>query len=567
MFKNIWPLLLILIFWQISASLGIINTTFISSPFNIVLSFSNIVFLQLLSLDLIYSLSRIILGLVFAYLSSLFLVYIGFWVPAFHQFLSSVNSLWKYLPAPVLIPLAILAFGLTDFTKIAVISFTSLVLYLGYCLSILDKDYSQYTTLAGSWKFSPNQRFFSFFLPQNNFLNYRIIPNLVLWAFATTILSELILGGQYGLGIRLLQFQQLYNTSFLYAYLAVILTLAFGLETLLISSFSKFKWDIWKMVSNLSLIVVVIVSLGFQFPVAVKNISQSDKMKIVTYKGVLNLPLYVYIEKFNSLKLDLELVGTGLQSTDTLLAGKAAVAGYSDIPNALQALQSNSNLKLLGQVVETPKRPALFLVSNESLSENDFSKLNNSNIGYFPNNPIIQQGLDFVLFTKKVRTSSVTYTSSNDPNSLVQALTAGKIKGLVAFEPYIQDVEEALSTKRVNPDQTLISTLKFTNLPLAGLMLNESKLSLDEQKQLSDGITKSINFINQNTDSNNQSTGELKDIMTKYEINPRSKLPVWQNSTQLKVEDLNQIIGLLKNYQVTGFDNLNEDSISKFYWK
>jgi ABC-type nitrate/sulfonate/bicarbonate transport system substrate-binding protein len=263
----------------------------------------------------------------------------------------------------------------------------------------------------------------------------------------------------------------------------------------------------------------------------------------------------------------LENVGTGLQAMDAMQAGKATIGGYSDMPNALQALQTNSSLKVASQITETPNNPALFLVGKQVLDPNNLSGLNGATIGYFPNNPVVQQGLDFVLFTRQVKTSSVKYVSGNDPSALVQAMIAGKIDALVSFEPYISDVEEKLNTKRVNPDKTLIGIITFKNLPLAGLVVNSEKLVGQARTDFIEDLDKSLNFIKENTNKEGFAVGELKDILKENDLNTNSRIPTWQNSNAVEGEDLGQLILILKTYSVEGFDNLDIKKLDQFYIK
>jgi NitT/TauT family transport system permease protein len=565
--KFVWPWLLIVFIWQLLFVFNLANLAFLASPTDIILSFTQYNFWEILGLDLFSTLSRLALAVLLSYLFSLIVIYISLWLPWFFNLISSLNNVWKYLPAPVIIPLAILAFGLTDFAKTGVVFFTVFVLYLSHCINVVNKNYAEYRILSNSWRLNANQKFWNIFLPQNNFLSFRILPQVVLWGMATAILTELILGGKTGLGLRLLLFQQLYKTNYLYAYLIVILIVSFILERVLISLFSTYKWDFKRIFSGIAIFVLTVFSLIFQVSNLATNIQNSDEVKIVSYKSIINLPILVYEKKFNRLGARVESVGTGLQAMDAMQAGKATIGGYSDMPNALQALQSNSVLKIASQITETPNNPALFLVANRNLDPEDLSGLNGSTIGYFPNNPVVQQGLDFVLFTKKVKTGTINYTSSNDPATLVQAMIAGKIDALVSFEPYISDVEEKLNTKRINPDKTLIGIITFKNLPLAGLVLNTEKLVGQDKTDFLEDMDKSLNFIKENTNKEGFAIGELKDILKNNDLNVNSRIPTWQNSNSVQSEDLSQLILILKTYSVEGFDNLDTTKLDQFYIK
>jgi|LakMenEpi03Aug12_release.lakeMendotaPanAssembly.Ray.scaffolds.fasta_scaffold40921_4 NitT/TauT family transport system permease protein len=574
--KNLWNLsknifynsliwVLIILFWQVLAGLNLINTNFISSPSGIFSSFFKSGFWQVFGIDFAFSFNRIVVGFGLAFLSSYLLILVGLAFPKGLFLLSRIHSLIKYIPAPVLIPIAILLFGINEQTKIAVIFFTVLVLQLNHLLAIIQKDEQKYSILQKSWRINPIQRFKNFVFPISTFLYYRAIPGLVIWAFSIAIISEIILGGEAGLGVRIIQFQQIYNTDFLYAYLVLILILAFLSEFFLVNFFARFKWDRLKVVSGVVILASIIFSLSFNL----YNYSpfENSDFKVLTYKATANLPLIVYQEKFNrDFNIELEFVGSGLQVMDTLLANKSYLGGYSDMPNVVSGIAKTNDLKLVSQVIEKPTHPNLFFVSKRGTVE-DLSSLNDSKIGYYPNNLIIKQGLDFVLFTKSVRTSSVEYISSNDPNSLNQAYSSDKIDGLLTIEPYATDLEQRTGNKHLNAKETFVKGANFDSLPLAGLVVNQKEISSENLTKFRENLTKSLEFIRQNTDSDLKAIGELREIMQKNDINPDSQLSAYQIGTEINPKDLEILIKYAQNYQVEGLEKLNDIRVEDLYLK
>ena len=574
--KNLWNLsknifynsliwVLIILFWQVLAGLNLINTNFISSPSGIFSSFFKSGFWQVFGIDFAFSFNRIVVGFGLAFLSSYLLILVGLAFPKGLFLLSRIHLLIKYIPAPVLIPIAILLFGINEQTKIAVIFFTVLVLQLNHLLAIIQKDEQKYSILQKSWRINPIQRFKNFVFPISTFLYYRAIPGLVIWAFSIAIISEIILGGEAGLGVRIIQFQQIYNTDFLYAYLVLILILAFLSEFFLVNFFARFKWDRLKVVSGVVILASIIFSLSFNL----YNYSpfENSDFKVLTYKATANLPLIVYQEKFNrDFNIELEFVGSGLQVMDTLLANKSYLGGYSDMPNVVSGIAKTNDLKLVSQVIEKPTHPNLFFVSKRGTVE-DLSSLNDSKIGYYPNNLIIKQGLDFVLFTKSVRTSSVEYISSNDPNSLNQAYSSDKIDGLLTIEPYATDLEQRTGNKHLNAKETFVKGANFDSLPLAGLVVNQKEISSENLTKFRENLTKSLEFIRQNTDSDLKAIGELREIMQKNDINPDSQLSAYQIGTEINPKDLEILIKYAQNYQVEGLEKLNDIRVEDLYLK
>ena len=557
----VWIILILL--WQVLAELKVINLNFVASPSGILSSFSKSGFWQVFGYDFAFSFNRIVVGFGLAFLSSYLLIFAGLTFPKGLFLLSRIHLLIKYIPAPVLIPIAILLFGINEQTKIAVIFFTVLVLQINYLLAIIDKDEQKYSTLQKSWRLNSVERFRHFVLPISTYLFYRVLPSIVIWAFSIAIISEIILGGEAGLGVRIIQFQQIYNTNYLYAYLFLILILAFLSEFFLVNFFSRFRWDKLKVVSGVVILASLIFSLSFNL--YNYNPFKKSNFKVLTYKATANLPLIVYHEKFNQdFKIDLEYVGHGLQVMDTLLAKKEFIGGYSDMPNVVSGISKSDDLKLVSQVIEKPTHPNLFFVSKNGTVD-DLSSLNGAKIGYYPNNLIIKQGLDFVLFTKQVRTSSVEYLSSNDPNSLNQAYNSDKIDGLLTIEPYATDLEQKTGNKRLNAKETFVKGANFESLPLAGLVVNKKEISSENLTKFRENLTKSLEFIRQNTDSDLKAKGELREIMQKNDINPDSQLSAYQIGTEINPLDLETLIKYAQNYQVEGLEKLNDIKVEDLY--
>ena len=559
----VWVVFVVI--WGLLANSNLLNQNFIASPINIIHSLGTNRFWQFFIPDLIYSLNRITLSLVLAFLSSYLIIYAAILIPKGVFILSRIHNLIKYIPAPVLIPVAILIFGINEQTKIAVIFFTVLVLQINYLLGILEKDESKYSILQKSWHINSQRRFWHFILPISIYQFYRVTPSIVIWAFSIGLITEIILGGEFGFGVRIIQFQQLYNTSFLYTYVLLILILAFFSEFILINFFSRLKWDFVKIFSGFVICLSVLASLGFNLYNYSRSIKTAGNLKVLTYKAVANLPLIVYQEKFSTdLKIDLEYTGSGLQVMDGLLSKKYDVGGYSDMPNILSGINKDSDLKILSQIIETPTHPSLYFISKTG-NVNNLSGLNNSKIGYYPNNLIIKQGLDYVLFSKNVRTASVEYISSNDPNSLVQAYTSDKIQAILTVEPFAADIEQTTGNIRLNERETFVKGLNFSLLPLAGLVVNTKNLSKNQLENLNDGLIKSIDFIRQNINSQLQPTGELRDIMQKNGFNPNSHLSAYQKLSEIDPESLSIILSYAKLYQVEGFDNIDLSKLDSFF--
>ena len=552
---SFWFLLLLV--WQGLFSLNLLNLAFFSSPIDIFNRVLDLNFWGLFLADLAVTFRLIWLGLVVGYILSYIILTIGILIPTCYRFISQINSVLKFLTPPILIPIGIVIFGINQNTKLFVPALSSCLLYLNYLIETVNKEEGGYNHLKTSWSLSNFARLKHFTLPITNNLNYRIIPAIVMWATGISLITEIVLGGDFGLGISLWRFQQLFDTASLYAYILLILLLAIGLEKILVWFFARLKWDIKKYLAGFFIAVFTIFSLFFQFNIGA---SLSPNRTILSYPGAVNLPIYVYLEIFNDLDFKIQEVASGIQVINGLQAGTSAVGGYADMPNLIAANSVNSNLKTISQLIETPDNPSLFFLSNKNIDKADFTDLNGATIGYYPNNPIIKSAKELVLLTRGVNKAGIEYVSSNDPNSLNQSLELDKIQALVTLEPFATDLEESLGITRFNPNSTIIAGISFERLPLAGLTINTDILSTDEINQLNQGIQSSLEFIRDNT-TDNKPSGELIDIMNKYNLNPNSFISQFQSNTEINPEDLDRIISVLRLLNLDGIENLEPDQV------
>lgn len=548
--------------WQSFFYLGYINKAFLPSPLNILEVFFNKSFWLLFAIDLFTTFSNICIGVVIGYFIVYTLLIISFYSSFFAYFIRFINTILKYIPLPALIPIGILFFGLSSAVNIFLVALATFTILLQHNFSLIEKEEKAYEFVRISWVITPWQRFWKFLFPMSNYLGYRVIPTLIIWVLSIEVIVEMILGGKSGIGVRLLQFQQLYKTGELYSYLLLIIGITFLFELVIIQAFSRFIWDIKKATIWIILITLIFVSAGsylssFSF--------FSKKRVIVTYSATANLPLMVYIKKFNSLNFSLVQTGSGLQAMDTLQAGKADIAGFIDMPNALTGIEKNSKLRMVAQLVESPSSPSLFLIGKKVNSLDNLKGLENSIVGYYPNNSLIKSGLDFSLFKSGVNTSNITYTSSNDPLSLVQSIKTGFIESFLGPEPFVSDIENELGISRVNKDKSLVQGVGFKNLPLASLVIDTSKFSESEKKDLLNGINQSIDYIRNSTGSDGRANSELSSILKDYEINQKSVISKYQNYSEIDADETKKLIDLINLYDPNSALKSSTFDVSKYY--
>lgn len=556
----IW--LLIFAAWELLVRAGVLNAIFFASPINVLGEFASRNFLALFARDSIASLANIIVASLIGYLLVYIVIFIGLLHKYLFQLLLQLNIIFKYFPIPALIPFGILFFGINDAAKVFIIVFSVFIVYFTHVINIIQKEETTYQTLQQSWKIGTWNRFSQFVFPISNYLNYRVMGNLIIWVVSTSIIVEMILGGEFGFGSRLLQFQQLYQINKLFAYLIGIILFGLMFEKILTWFFARLKFDVKKLIATTLLIAGIVLSIFYQF----RNVSYDEENTIITYKAGLNLPIYVMVEEFNNLDFELQNVSSGIQAMDALQSGRTPVGGYVDIPNALSGIDQNDALKISSQVVERQDEPTLFFISSEEVTPSNFGNINGGTVGYFPNNPLISSGFEFTAFTKQANPNTLDIVGSNDPATLVQSFISGTIDSVIAPEPYISQIEKQTGIDRVNPDFSLIQGVDFDNLPLASLVMNTSLLTGEENLQLERDIEASIDYIREHTEGN-QADEELQEILTKYGLDEDMIISAYQTNEEVDFEDTERMIDLIKLIDSQNTFNSDSDiTKDRFYY-
>lgn len=553
-----------IVFWQIFSVLGIINTAFIPSPSDILQATGQQDFWLRASVDSLYSLSLLTTSLLFAYILALISTILISTNAVAKEAIEIFNRIFKYIPAPVFIPIGILFFGVTDRAIVFVVTLTILTVLINYSLNIWKIDVGIFKNQKESWNLNNFSFWKHFYLPIFHLQIYRIIPSVIIWSLGVIIFGQIVIASDFGFGSSIARYQANYQAPQLFLLIIIISTLAFLIERLIITTFSRLRLDKIKKVAILVVSAFSLIGVVF-FAISNFNLIDNSGKTVISYKSIVNLPVFVMIEKFNALNLDLELTGSGQQATDSIQAKKSVIAGYSDMPSVLSAKATNSDLLIISQAVETKDRPILFLISKKDISIGKYQNLTSSKIAYFPNSPLIKAGLDFTLLINGAKTTTIEYISSNDPSSLSQAFVSEKVDTMLAIEPYIADIESSSNLKRINPKQTVISGIDFKALPLAGLVIDSNRVKAEDQSSLKKAIQDSEDFIIANTDQDYKATGELRDILIKYNINPNSSIPTFQSGNNINKADITQLISLIKSFDSASAKQLESIKTENLY--
>jgi NitT/TauT family transport system permease protein len=552
-----------LLFWQILSNIGLINQAFVPAPLSILQEFLQPELYALFLVDAGFSISRMVLGLLIAYILVMGGIYLVVQFDIFDEPINQLRSVIKFVPPPVLIPLAILGVGINNMTVVTVVIVAGAFLMLDYAFIIMNKELANYSGVFESWNTSNFVKFRHFFVPISHYLSYRFISTLIIWALSITIFSEIVTGVSEGFGPRLIQLQQLYQSSTLFALIIGIVALSFACERLLVHSLSRYKFDAIRNISLSVLSIVIVCSIVFQGLVSWTDFQDSQsKFIISTYSATLNLPVFVYAEKFDTLDINLQTTSSGIQTIDNVIADRAAVGGYADLPNVLSALNQNDSIRVISQAEERQDDPLLYLVSRPDVRKGEYENLSGVKIGYFPNNPLIETGLDLTLLIGGASTGGNEYISGNDPVILSQSFTSNQLDALLTIEPYVTQVENQSDLVRINTNESLIDGLAFESLPLAGLVVNPDKFTEEELQTFQAGMNDAIDYI-QNNSTDGIANTELGDIMEKYNIDRNSRIPPFTIGSSIEPENLDQIINLIIQYdrnigqQIADIDSQN----------
>jgi len=192
--------------WKLTGTLGILNPIFIGTPEGTVRAF----FLQLANpqiilLDLGYTVTETLLGFVIGSTSGMLAAAALFRAPAARQAVAPLLVAANSLPRVALAPLFVLWFGLGIAGKVALIVSLVFFVMLMTTLAGLTQPNKDYEYLARSLGASRRQQILYFILPA-------AVPTVVAglelsltYSFLGAVAGEIV-GGSFGIGVRLTAF-------------------------------------------------------------------------------------------------------------------------------------------------------------------------------------------------------------------------------------------------------------------------------------------------------------------------------------------------------------------------
>ncbi len=221
-YRGVLLIAVITVVWQAIVSTNLVSTTFIAAPIEIFFCLVNMfakgsiwsdisaTFWRTLIAFLISAAIGTPLGIAVGYIRK-----VGYSIELLLDFLRS-------LPAIALFPLFILFFGIGDESKIAVAAFMGTLVITVAAMQGTKQIKKTRLQLVKKLGLKGGKIFFRFLLPESLpmiFSGYRLAVSFCL---ILIIVTEISLGGQQGLGARLIDAQMLYNIAELYALIIIM---------------------------------------------------------------------------------------------------------------------------------------------------------------------------------------------------------------------------------------------------------------------------------------------------------------------------------------------------------
>jgi NitT/TauT family transport system permease protein len=188
--------------------------------------------------DIYISLRRVLIGYSFAFIFAVPVAFLMGWYPVVRNLIEPWIQFFRTIPPIALIPLVILALGLGESAKHAIIflaSFMVMVVTIYQGVREVDKTYikAAYTFGARDWNL-----FFDIMIP-SSFPFILVGARLGMAASLTTLIAAELTGTIFGLGARIQGAQQFMNTSVVLLGIITIGIIGYVLDKLLLLAEKK----------------------------------------------------------------------------------------------------------------------------------------------------------------------------------------------------------------------------------------------------------------------------------------------------------------------------------------
>jgi len=231
--------IIMLVIWGILTLGGYINPLLLPNPIDVAKNLWGLLSTGVVFHDLGLTIYRTLAGYAFAALIGIPLgLFVGYARKVYYSF-EFVIDFFRSMPSPVLVPVAMLFFGLGDASKIAIITFTCGLINLINSMYGVTQCKKVRVMVAKTMRAKPVQIFRHVVFPEalpRVFVGLRLTLSL---ALILAVVTEMFTGTTNGLGRRIYDAHDTYNIGEMYACIVLIGLLGYTLNKVFIGIENK----------------------------------------------------------------------------------------------------------------------------------------------------------------------------------------------------------------------------------------------------------------------------------------------------------------------------------------
>lgn len=208
--------------WQIISWIGFLNPIYFASPLEVFFEFKKILLEKFIYFDIFYTFYRVILTIIISMIIGIPLGILFGYFSKLYKYFSGIMDFLRSIPPIVVYPLLLISVGADDWSRIGVAVFGSvivIILIISKGLSSEDLLMRKMFKRIGAGRFEIIKKV----------IWYESLPYIML-AFRTTIslsviiiiVTEMLVGARYGLGVRVQNVQITSNIPDLFATIIII---------------------------------------------------------------------------------------------------------------------------------------------------------------------------------------------------------------------------------------------------------------------------------------------------------------------------------------------------------
>jgi ABC-type nitrate/sulfonate/bicarbonate transport system permease component len=232
--KGMISFLVIVGSWEIVAVSGLINPMFLPTPLETLTEGTSLLLERKILLDLFCSLYRILLGVVLACVVGVPVgILIGYF-GRFYGYIESALDFFRSIPPVLVFPISLLAFGIGDESRIAVIFFGCvLTMVLNAAMGVVHSRELRVKVakIMGATWYQILFRVVVFDALPQIFIGIRVALSM---GIIVGIVTEMLVGTRHGLGTRVVYAQTSYATPEMYFTIILVGLLGLSINSLLI---------------------------------------------------------------------------------------------------------------------------------------------------------------------------------------------------------------------------------------------------------------------------------------------------------------------------------------------